>query len=455
MADKNSSKFYPAASEEIARMLGLTDSGASASSKPAPVQSTPIPDIVIPPAAVPVQQDVMDAQAMEDAIARDVAAVSGKTGAEKNAPAETLATISPIPRPSVAKAVGKTILAVVPYAAAFAIFLVVYFVWFADPSNRPQIFSSFQRQETTQADDRAKLVAALKKSESGSYAQWIAGYYYNVTDASLVDMDHIAPNKLTNFENYLLKLNPKSNDARGTGTTDADAVLAGVDPFTGQSLSDDKRDIVAQYFDADTIRARTAGVAVSPRITPRVAQASIVAPTPPTTSTAPTEIPSVVSTNDCAENKLRINTSVPGRLEVPVMGVNVPIIWTKDSKNFDTDLKSGVVHYPCTPLPGDIGTSYVSGHSSNYAWAKADYNQVFAKMNDLPDGATFKVTAVGQDGKDIRLFYVVQRKTVYEANDQAQFTNTADSVVALSTCWPLNTTQKRMVAFGKLDRVER
>ncbi len=452
MADKNQSKFYPAASEEIARMLGLTNSDAGSAAKPGPVQSAPVPEIIVPTATTAPLGAVVDAGSMEDTIAEDVAAVTGKADSEKTA----MPTAAKPPRPSVAKAIGKTMLAVVPYVAVFAIFLLVYYTWFADPSNRPQFFKSFQKQETTQADDRAKLVGALKKSESGSYAQWISSYYYNVTDGSLVEMDHVAPNKLTNFENYLLKLNPKSNDVRGTGTSDADAVLAGVDPLTGQSLSDDKRDIVAQYFDAEAIRARTPGVAVSPRITPRVAQATVVTPTPTTTNTStPTAIPSVVSTNDCAENKLRINTSVPGRLEVPVMGVNVPIIWTKDSKNFDNDLKSGVVHYPCTPLPGDIGTSYISGHSSNYAWVKADYNQIFAKMNDLPDGATFKVTVVGQDGKDIRLYYVVQRKTVYEANDQAQFTNTADSVVALSTCWPLNTTQKRMVAFGKLDRIER
>lgn len=453
MADNNPSKFYPAASEEIARMLGLTNSGASTPSKPESAVNVPASEIVIPTAGASTTSELSDGATMEGAIARDVAAVTGKSNAENNTAINN--AVSASVKPSVAKAIGKTMLAVVPYVAVFAVFLLVYYTWFSDPSNRPEFFKSFQKQETTQADNRAKLLAELKKNESANYTEWIAGYYYNVTDGSLVEMDHVAPNKLTNFENYLLKLNPKSNDVRSTGTSDADAVLAGVDPLTGKSLADDKRDIVAQYFDADAIRTRTPGAAVSPLITPRVAQASVVAPAQPAPSTAPSAIPSVVSTNDCAENKLRINTSLPGRLEVPVMGVNVPIIWTKDSKNFDTDLKSGVVHYPCTPLPGDIGTSYISGHSSNYAWVKADYNQIFAKMNDLPDGATFKVTVVGQDGKDIRLYYVVQRKTVYEANDQAQFTNTADSVVALSTCWPLNTTQKRMVAFGKLDRVER
>lgn len=453
MADKNQSKFYPAASEEIARMLGLTGSAGTAAA-PAKPSSEGTQGVDAVPAVIDVTaEERVEKQAMEETIARDVAAVTGKVPPPTNAfaPKSTLPQAG-APAPSILKAVGKTLLAVVPYVAIFAIGLLVYYTWFADPSNRPQFFKNFQKQELTQTEERAKQLTTLKKSESANYTTWIVSYYYNVTDPSLLEMDHIAPNKLTNFENYLLKLNPKTNDPRGTGITDADAVLAGTDPVTGQPLSSEKRDIVAQYFDPQAIAARSPGIAVSPRITPRVAQAAIVAPAPSSTVTpTPSTAPSV---HDCAENKLHINTSIPGRLEVPVMGVNVPIIWTKDSKNFDTDLKTGVVHYPCTPLPGDIGTSYISGHSSNYAWIKADYNQVFAKMNNLPDGATFKVTVVGQDGKDIHLHYIVQRKTVYAANDQAQFTNTADSVVALSTCWPLNTTEKRMVAYGKLDRVD-
>lgn len=461
MAQQGQNKFYPAATEEIANMLGLTGQAPSAS----PAQSAPV--VVLD--ALPVTQENIDA---------DVAAITGKAEKKETLPGGSAAAMlsgAAASKASAGRAIGKVILAVLPYVAVFAVGIFVYYGWFADPSNRPQFFKGIEKKATDPIAQKRAAFAALQKSEQGDFTAWISQYYYSVSDASVVAMDTVAPNKLTNFENYLLKLNPKTNDIRHTGTSDAEAVVAGIDPVTGTSLSDAQRDIVAQYFDADAIKSRLPGAQVLARavILPRgpavgqvvgssTVQTSPVAPPavvpPPVQTTTPPKVAPVTGapvSGGCSENSLKINTSVPGRLEVPSMGVNVPIIWTTNEKNFDTDLKSGVVHYPCTPLPGDIGTSYISGHSSNYSWIKAEYNKVFAKMGDLPNGATFKVTVVGPDGKDIRLYYAVERKQVYEAGDQAQFTNTAQSMVALSTCWPINTTKQRMVAFGKLDRVER
>jgi sortase (surface protein transpeptidase) len=40
-------------------------------------------------------------------------------------------------------------------------------------------------------------------------------------------------------------------------------------------------------------------------------------------------------------------------------------------------LQDGVVHIAFTPTPGEIGNSYIVGHSSNYSFIKSNYNQVF------------------------------------------------------------------------------
>jgi len=45
-------------------------------------------------------------------------------------------------------------------------------------------------------------------------------------------------------------------------------------------------------------------------------------------------------------------------------------------------LRDGVVHlteevYPYSVMPGEIGNSYIVGHSSNYNWVKSNYNEVF------------------------------------------------------------------------------
>jgi Sortase domain len=40
-------------------------------------------------------------------------------------------------------------------------------------------------------------------------------------------------------------------------------------------------------------------------------------------------------------------------------------------------LKTGVVHIPITPQPGEVGNSYIVGHTSNFASVKSEYNTIF------------------------------------------------------------------------------
>jgi LPXTG-site transpeptidase (sortase) family protein len=130
-------------------------------------------------------------------------------------------------------------------------------------------------------------------------------------------------------------------------------------------------------------------------------------------------------------------------------------MWTQDPKNFDKDLQSGVVHYPGTAMPNQVGTTYISGHSSNYAWAKGNFNQVFSKLGDLADNTSIKITVVQKNGRDARLHYVVTHRKEFKATDQEQFLNAGKPVVALSTCWPVGSTAKRLVVFAELTQVER
>jgi hypothetical protein len=53
-------------------------------------------------------------------------------------------------------------------------------------------------------------------------------------------------------------------------------------------------------------------------------------------------------------------------------------------------LEQGIVHLAYTPQPGEIGNSYIIGHSSNYAWIDSPYNKVFAPINQKSQvGETF------------------------------------------------------------------
>jgi LPXTG-site transpeptidase (sortase) family protein len=152
---------------------------------------------------------------------------------------------------------------------------------------------------------------------------------------------------------------------------------------------------------------------------------------------------------------IAVDTETVGQLEVPSLKISAPIIWTKDTKDFNKDLQSGVIHYPGTAMPGQIGTTYISGHSSNYAWAKGSYNQIFATLGKLALNSSFQITIKQTNGQMATLHYVVISSKEYLPADQEQFKNTGKSVVALSTCWPVGSTAKRLVVVGELTQIEK
>jgi sortase (surface protein transpeptidase) len=53
-------------------------------------------------------------------------------------------------------------------------------------------------------------------------------------------------------------------------------------------------------------------------------------------------------------------------------------------------LTKGIVHLPFSPFPGELGNSYIIGHSSNYINVKSDYNEVFKPLiNKTQNGDEF------------------------------------------------------------------
>ena len=98
-------------------------------------------------------------------------------------------------------------------------------------------------------------------------------------------------------------------------------------------------------------------------------------------------------------NESEIDTNIPGRVDVPSVKISVPLVWTKNITDFDADLKKGVVHYPGTPLPGGIGNSYISGHSSGYLFDKSVYKNAFAPIGNTSNGTKFSITYTLKTGK--------------------------------------------------------
>jgi LPXTG-site transpeptidase (sortase) family protein len=339
--------------------------------------------------------------------------------------------------------VGK---AIAPYAAVFTVGLFLYYFFFTGVD-----FTSMFKSTPKVSTPKETALQQLQRKDAAAYEAWIKGFYYDVSDPKLLDPENDnSGNGLSNFQKYLLNLNPKSYDTLGLGMSDSQAIAAGINPATGVALTETQKTILAQYVDMEVVSNKLA--LSNLRNAPQVAGASL--------STRGDFIPAGQQSNSAfvppvdrvPGSDIEVNTDIPGRLEIPSLKVNAPIIWSKDPKNFDKDLQMGVIHYPGTALPGEIGTTYISGHSSNYAWAKGDYNNVFTRLNNLADNTSFKITVVQKNGKDAIFHYVVTGRKQYLPTDPEQYQNTGKSKVALSTCWPIGSTAKRLVVFGELTQ---
>ncbi len=348
--------------------------------------------------------------------------------------------------------IGK---AIAPYAAIFTVGLFLYYFFFTGLD-----FGSLFKSTPKVSTPKETALQQLEKQDLAAYQAWMKGFYYHVSDDRLLDPENDnSGNGLSNFQKYLLNLNPKSYDTLGLGMPDSQTVAMGIDPLTGVALSDKQKTMLAQYVDMEIVSnklalnnlrhpAEVAGASISTR-GDFIAPAGLVVAAPQTGS------PFVPSSGRALGNSIEVNTDIAGRLEIPDLKVNAPIIWSTDPKNFDKDLQIGVIHYPGTAVPGDIGTTYISGHSSNYTWAKGDYNHVFTYLNNLADNASFKITVVQKNGKDAIFHYVVTGRKQYSPTDPEQYQNTGKSTVALSTCWPVGSTAKRLVVFGELTQIEK
>ncbi len=130
------------------------------------------------------------------------------------------------------------------------------------------------------------------------------------------------------------------------------------------------------------------------------------------------------------------------RIMIGKIKVDAPIVFSKDidDKVILEDLKSGVVHYPGTAMPGETGNCFITGHSSNYWWVKSKYNTVFTLLPKLVVG-------------DKVVVYYKQKKYIYEVKDvfevdpnQTDVLNpTEKPTLTLMTCVPIGTNLKRLI----------
>jgi LPXTG-site transpeptidase (sortase) family protein len=134
------------------------------------------------------------------------------------------------------------------------------------------------------------------------------------------------------------------------------------------------------------------------------------------------------------------------------IGVNAPMVWSASDNEKDqlSDLAKGVAHFPSTASPGQTGNMIVSGHSSNYIWAKGSFNYIFKNLNNLMPGDIVDVKTVQQNGKTFVYHYKISEKFTTLPNDDRIFDDTSNATLTLSTCWPLGTNLRRLIVRAEI-----
>ena len=130
------------------------------------------------------------------------------------------------------------------------------------------------------------------------------------------------------------------------------------------------------------------------------------------------------------------------------------MVWSQseDDKKTLKDLESGLSHFPKSAAPGEVGNMIISGHSSNYVWAKGDYNYIFKNLNNLETGDVVNFKVVQANGKIIFYKYQINDKFMTTPDDDRIFADSTSPTLTLSTCWPLGTNFKRLIVKAELVR---
>ncbi|NTU69359.1 sortase [bacterium] len=143
---------------------------------------------------------------------------------------------------------------------------------------------------------------------------------------------------------------------------------------------------------------------------------------------------------------VRVQYDVPNKIVIPKIGVDAPIIEAISVEEADIikALESGVGHYPNTALPGEVGNIFLTGHSSNYSWAKGSYNFVFSILNKMSVGDKIYIYY------DKYLYtYDVFEVTLVSPKDTSVLNQGSDSIVSVMTCDPPGTTWKRRIVKAR------
>lgn len=138
-------------------------------------------------------------------------------------------------------------------------------------------------------------------------------------------------------------------------------------------------------------------------------------------------------------------------VEIPSLHIEVPLLsaQAQDSVAVDTALKKGVIFYRDETYPNLPHNTVIAGHSTGEPW-KSEYRFAFKDINKLTQGDTITLNYGNK-----RLTYSVVGQEIIDPQKNKNISEDTDKpYITLVTCWPLWTTEKRLLVKAELVNVE-
>lgn len=121
----------------------------------------------------------------------------------------------------------------------------------------------------------------------------------------------------------------------------------------------------------------------------------------------------------------------PDSLEIPILGVSAPLVFVEEADQVQDALERGVVHWPESNLLGEIGQTFVLGHSAPPNWPKIGYKGVFSRLSELKEGDEILIFTKGKS-----YIYRVARHIYLERGEEIPANEAGRASLYLITCWP-------------------
>lgn len=134
-------------------------------------------------------------------------------------------------------------------------------------------------------------------------------------------------------------------------------------------------------------------------------------------------------------------------LEIPKIGISVPLVFVSTAEEVYGALDRGVVHFPASVLPDHIGQTIILGHSAPNGWPKIKYDWVFNEISKLENNDEIFVYFNNK-----KYTYKVKEKFILEkGQDVPEIKTDSQNIIFLITCWPMGKDYKRIAAMAVSD----